>query len=141
MKSDNFAKILKHAGVSVTKPRQAIFATLLHAEKPLKNGEVAALTPSVDRASVYRTLELFATLGITQTTIRGWTPLVELAEPFKPHHHHITCEHCGRVIEIENSTLEDVLGLVATRHNFTLTEHLVELTGTCSDCRKKAASS
>ena len=135
MKSDNFAKILKSSGVSVTKARQAIFQTLLVAKEPLKNGEVARLTPNVDRASVYRTLELFARLGITQTTIRGWTPLVELAEPFKPHHHHITCEQCGKVVEIENSMLEDVLGLIATRHDFTLAEHIVELTGKCSDCK------
>ena len=137
MNSDihHFTDILKLHNVSVTAARTAIFQTLLHAEEPLKNGEVARRTPNVDRASVYRTLELFATLGITETIIRGWTPLTELAEPFKPHHHHIICDTCGAVEEIENDTLEDVLSLVASRHNFKLKKHVVELTGVCRRCQ------
>lgn len=134
--SAQFETKLRENGVSVTTTRRAIFNTLLAADQPLKNGEVARRTPSVDRASVYRTLELFATLGITETIIRGWTPLTELAEPFKPHHHHIICDICGQAEEIENDTLEDVLTLVASRHDFTLTKHIVELTGTCSTCRQ-----
>ena len=137
MHSDKFIQILKDSGVSVTKVRQAIFMALSEADKPLKNGQVAALVPSVDRASVYRTLELFAQLGITTTTIRGWTPFTELAEPFKQHHHHIICEQCGKVVEIENDTLEDVLNIVAGRHDFSLKKHIVELTGLCKDCQSK----
>ncbi len=132
----SFIQILKDNNVSVTATRRAIFETLLDADTPLKNGEIARSTPTVDKASVYRTLELFSQLGITETIIRGWTPLTELAEPFKAHHHHIICEQCGRVVEIENNTLEDVLSLVAARHNFTLSKHLVELTGTCKNCQK-----
>ena len=132
-----FATILKNHKVSVTAARTAIFDTLINSHEPLKNGEIVRRTPSVDRASVYRTLELFNELGITETIIRGWTPLTELAEPFKAHHHHIICDECGRAEEIENDTLEDVLGLVASRHNFTLKRHIVELTGTCERCSKK----
>lgn len=135
MQNDKFVTILKEAGVSVTSVRRTIFEALSDADKPLKNGEVAALVPTVDRASVYRTLELFAKLGITVTIVRGWTPFTELAEPFKTHHHHIVCEQCGRVVEIENDTLEDVLGLIAKRHDFALTKHTVELTGLCANCR------
>lgn len=138
MSIDYFSSILKADHLSVTSSRKAIFETLLTAEKPLKNGEIAKRTSSVDRTSVYRTLELFAKLGITQTTIRGWTPLTELAEPFKPHHHHITCDNCGRVVEIENETLEDVLGLVASRYDFALSGHMVELSGLCKNCRTTA---
>lgn len=137
MQNDKFATILKDSNVSVTSVRRAIFNALGEADKPLKNGEIAALVPSVDRASVYRTLELFDRLGLTTTITRGWTPFTELAEPFKAHHHHIVCESCGKVVEIENDTLEDVLGLIAKRHHFTLSKHIVELTGICTLCRKE----
>lgn len=137
---NRFLAILKDNNVSVTAARKAIFETLHKADEPLKNGEVARRTPNVDRASVYRTLELFSKLGITETIIRGWTPLTELAEPFKSHHHHIICERCGRVEEIENDTLEDVLGLVASRHDFALKKHVVELTGICKQCRETLAA-
>ncbi len=131
----DFEHILREAGQSVTKPRRAVFETLSHTDEPLKNGEIAKRTPQVDRASVYRTLELFATLGITTTTIRGWTPFTELAEPFRPHHHHMICEQCGRVEEIASDTLEDVLTLIASRHEFTLKSHTVELSGVCKTCQ------
>jgi Fe2+ or Zn2+ uptake regulation protein len=133
-----FDKILKNNNVSITTARAAIFNTLLNADEPLKNGDIVRRTPSVDRASVYRTLELFSKLGITQTIIKGWTPLTELAEPFKPHHHHITCESCGALEAIENDTLEDVLSLVASRHQFTLKRHVVELSGLCKMCADAA---
>jgi len=139
MSDDKFIQILKDSGVSVTKVRQAIFTALTKADKPLKNGQIAALVPMVDRASVYRTLELFSRLGITTTIVRGWIPYTELAEPFKPHHHHIICEQCGRVVEIENNTLEDVLNIVAGRYDFSLKNHVVELTGLCRDCQQKQA--
>lgn len=135
MHNDKFESILKDNNVSVTTVRRAIFNALAQADKPLKNGEITTLVPAVDRASIYRTLELFDRLGLTTTIIRGWTPFTELAEPFKAHHHHIVCEECGKVVEIENDTLEDVLGLIAKRHNFTLTKHVVELTGTCTQCQ------
>ncbi|MFZ1360877.1 MAG: Fur family transcriptional regulator [Candidatus Saccharimonadales bacterium] len=131
---DQLRGILKAHNVSVTSARTAVFSTLHRADQPLKNGEIVQLTPTVDRASVYRTLELFSSLGITETTIRGWTPFTELSEPFKPHHHHLICEGCGHVEGIENETLEDVLQLIASRHQFTLEKHLVELTGLCVRC-------
>ncbi len=111
--------------------------TLLDADVPLKNGEIAKRTPTVDRASIYRNLELFSKLGVTVTLVRGWTPYTELAEPFKAHHHHIICEVCGKVEEIESNTLEDVLNLVASRHDFLLKKHVVELTGVCRACEEQ----
>ena len=135
----DFESILKDAGQSVTKPRRAVFDTLSHADEPLKNGDIARRTPDVDRASVYRTLELFTKLGVTTTTIRGWTPFTELAEPFKPHHHHMICEQCGCVEEIASDTLEDVLTLIANRHEFSLKSHTVELSGICITCKNTAS--
>lgn len=139
MKTDTarFLQILKENNVSGTTSRKAIFETLLRADEPLKNGEVARRTPSVDRATVYRALELFRELGITETIVQGWTPLTELAEPFKSHHHHIACEQCGSIEAIENDTLEDILRLVASRHNYILKKHVVELSGVCSRCQRE----
>lgn len=132
---DKITELLRKSGVSVTATRKAIFETLKISDRPLKKGEIARLTPEVDRASVYRTLELFSKLGVTVTTIRGWTPLTELAEPFKPHHHHIICDKCGRVVEIGNDKLEILLNSVAASNDFELVSHVVELRGLCTKCK------
>lgn len=136
---EQFKIILRTNNVSVTSARIAVFATLQAASQPLRTGEIARRTPSVNRASVYRTLELFTKLSITTTVIRGWTPFTELAEPFKAHHHHLICSGCRKSIAIENELLEQTLLAIATEENFTLEQHTAELFGRCADCRKLAS--
>lgn|SRR5690606_16643337 len=132
---DRFKEILRSSGASMTSARQAIFETLLRSDRPLKNGEIAQLTPSVNRASVYRTLELFDRLGITTTTSRGWTPLTELAEPFKPHHHHIHCTNCRQIEAINTPELEQLIERLARGNGYQMTSHHIELYGMCPACQ------
>lgn len=130
-----FTQILRDNSISVTAARLAIFRTLLKSDKPLKNGEVASQTPSVNRASVYRALDLFDRLGITTTLIRGWTPFVELTDPFKPHHHHLLCEKCDAVTVITSDEMERLIHQLAERHSFTPSSHHFEVKGTCHNCQ------
>lgn len=132
---DRFREILRSSGASVTRARRAIFETLLRSDRPLKNGEIASLTPSVNRASVYRTLEIFDRLGITTTTRRGWTPLTELAEPFKPHHHHLHCTNCQEIIAINTPELERLIEKLARSNSYQMTSHHIELYGVCPACQ------
>lgn len=127
--------ILSKNNASYTRPREAIFQVLQTADQPIKPSDIARLTPDIDRASVYRTLELFSQLGVTATILRGWIPYVELAEPFRTHHHHFECSHCGNFIEIESASLEAALQSIAQVHRFSIHQHTVELTGLCESCR------
>ena len=131
-------RVLKQSGKSITGPRLSVFKALQKLDTPSKTGDIAKATAGVDRTSVYRTLELFATLGITTTVIRGWTPFTELAEPFKPHHHHLVCDTCDKHQSITNPELEAVLNTIATDASFQLTAHTVELSGICASCQPTA---
>ena len=135
---DNFTQLLRTHDVNVTAARLAIFRTLLKSEAPLKNGEIASLTPSVNRASVYRTLELFDRLGVTMTFVRGWTPFIELAEPFRPHHHHLVCEKCDGVTVITSDEVEKLIHQLAKIHSFAPSSHHFEIKGLCKSCRLDA---
>ena len=132
---DQFKQLLTAHSASVTQPRLRVFETLQSAQEPMKTGEIARRTEGVNRASVYRTLELFASLGITTTIMRGWIPYTELAEPFKIHHHHAACRTCARQFEIESDILEEAVRTVAERNGFILEQHTIELAGICADCR------
>lgn len=126
--------ILAKNNASYTQPRKVIFRVLQTVDQPLKPGEIARLAHGINRASVYRTLELFSQLGVTTTILRGWIPYVELAEPFKAHHHHFECSQCGTFTEIESTALEEALQSIAQTHRFSIHQHTVELTGHCIDC-------
>lgn len=51
------------------------------------------------------------------------------------HHHHLVCGHCGATAEIDGLDLERWIESVATAADFADVEHVVELIGTCRQCR------
>lgn len=132
---DVFIKTLKQHHLSITKPRRAVFDALQH-HSSFTMAELVATCSEVDRASVYRTSELFESLGILIRIPNGWKYRLELGEAFHEHHHHATCSVCGGSIALpEDPALERRLRDLAKRRNFTLQSHQIELTGTCEACR------
>lgn len=132
---DIFEKFLRANKLSLTKPRQAVFDALQH-HKSLTMAELVAACPGVDRASVYRTSEVFESLQVIVRIPTGWKYRLELGEAFHEHHHHATCSSCGASIALpEDPALEKRLQALAKRRNFTLTTHQIELTGTCESCQ------
>lgn len=135
---EKFVSTLKAHHRSVTKTRRLIFSTLAEHESMTMSTLVTAVQDSVDRASVYRTVGLFEELGIVQRVQMGWKYRLELSDSFNPHHHHIHCSGCGRVVSLaEDSALERHIHRLAQRSGFRLTAHQLELSGLCKRCSKK----
>ncbi|HSX16730.1 MAG TPA: transcriptional repressor [Patescibacteria group bacterium] len=132
--NEEFRQLLKDHGQSVTKARLAVFNALLGKE-PLSMHELVNHVPEIDRASAYRTVELFEQLGIVQRLNTGWKYKLELSDKFAEHHHHLTCTHCGRTIPMNETELERVIDRLAQAHDFTPTAHQIEIQGLCSNCR------
>jgi Fur family transcriptional regulator, ferric uptake regulator len=131
-----FNATLKQAKKSMTEPRRLIFTHLL--QGPASIAEMAeSLAESVDRTSVYRTIELFDRLGIVNRVWHGFKDQVELSEVFIPHHHHAVCERCGTAIDIISNDLEALLSKVAKSQGFLMVEHSVEITGYCARCQMR----
>ena len=126
---------LKAAKFSATKPRVAVF-TQLATHGPLSVGALAqGLSDTVDRATVYRTVELFEKLGIVNRIWHGFKHQVELSEIFTPHHHHALCQNCGQTIDIASPELEATLAKLAKTQHFLAVSHSVELLGYCQKCQ------
>src|SRR5262245_60614382 len=125
---------LKNRRQSLTKPRQAIFAAL-HDKEPQTMQQLIAACPAVDRATVYRTVELFERLGIVQRLQIGWKYKLELTDAFSRHHHHLTCLRCGQVISFdETPELEQQLRWIAASNRFKIQSHQLEIQGLCARC-------
>ncbi len=133
-----FATALRQQGHSLTKSRQMVYEAL-QGKEPLSMHELVATCRSTDRASVYRTITLFESLGIVQRLQIGWKYKLELSDMFHAHHHHATCVVCGRMFVLpEDSNIEKQLHALAARLQFELQKHQVELEGRCSSCRSTA---
>lgn len=96
--------------------------------------ELVGKVRGVDRASVYRAVELFERLGIVQRLNAGWKYKLELTDKFAEHHHHLTCINCGRTIAMTETELEDVISRLAANHGFSPTAHQIEIQGYCDMC-------
>lgn len=128
----------RHA-LRVTTARQQVYEILNDATEPLSLVEIANQTKDIDRSSVYRTIELFARLGIVKVIVMGWKKRFELSDAFGPHHHHMRCTHCQSVHHIADSEIEQAIESVAGRYGFNVTSHQFELEGVCAQCHETQA--
>ena len=129
--------ILKRSGYSVTRPRWEVFQFLSGKEPVSVSSITKALEKSIDRASVYRTVNLFQELGIVQRHNVGWKYKIELSDAFSEHHHHLTCIRCGKITMVHEKSLELSMKNTARWYGYQMTGHQVELQGYCEDCEKK----
>ncbi len=94
---------------------------------------------SVGRASVYRILELLSELRLVQRIDVGQgVARYERHQPDGDHHHHLVCDHCGRIAPFEDPALEQAIERVSRRLSFAVDDHDVVLHGACGDCRDAA---
>ncbi len=131
---EDLKNILKSSGASVTKARLAVFEALL-GQEPLSMHDLATRCSRVDRASVYRAVELFERLGVVQRLNIGWKYKLELSDKFSAHHHHLSCINCGRTVDMNEGELEQLISKLAAGRHFKPTAHQIEIQGLCENCQ------
>jgi len=133
---DDLKAILKEKGYSLTKPRRQVFELLQNQEPQGMQVIVKRAEGLVDRATVYRTIELFEKLGIVNRLNIGWKYKIELSDIFTEHHHHFNCTNCARTYKLKaNPMLETMIDSVASQKGFSPRSHQLEVSGLCPNCR------
>lgn len=133
--TETFKELLRNNGYSLTRQRQAIFSYLLTKNQIETKQLIADLASSIDKVSIYRSINLFESLGIIQRISNGFKYKLELSDMFTTHHHHLTCAQCGKVVNINPEKLEKFLQTVAKENNFYPSSHQIEVQGLCAKCR------
>lgn len=127
--------LLKKNNLRITASRMAIVQIFKNALSPLSPIEIAKANPSIDKVSVYRTIEAFEKIGLITGVAHGWKQRYELASPFRPHHHHLLCNNCGAIEEIQSEKLEKMIHSIAAEQEFEVTGHTFEINGLCRRCK------
>jgi Fur family ferric uptake transcriptional regulator len=134
---------LQDRNFKLTRPREAVVEKILSA-KPGQHfsadelwEELRRKEAGVSRATVYRTLNLLVERKLVEEHDFGkgqkyYERLVE-----RPHHDHLICIHCGRIIEFENPEIERLQEKIARDEGFTISYHNHKIFGRCSRCGKK----
>jgi len=98
---------------------------------------VAATYPHVNISTVYRTLDLLKKLNLVYEIDLGEGRVRYHAEE-SGHHHHLVCQGCNRVIDIDEATLSELRDVLRRDYDFDAELRHVGIFGLCRECREKA---
>lgn len=133
--SIQFARTLREHGFRATFGRVALLTALKRAGKPVSVEQaVKDVRGKLDQANAYRALEAFMQAGLVRRIDLGHDHAhYELAEG--NHHHHLVCESCGKVADIEIAEDEmERAALRAARGFKSVRTHSLEFFGICNAC-------
>jgi Fur family transcriptional regulator, ferric uptake regulator len=137
---------LQRAGHRASMPRSAVLELIGRQDCVRSAHEIADELRGDGRrvgvATVYRTLELLASLNLVQRLdLGGGSARYEPALPGgEHHHHHLVCDTCGRVTPFEDPGLERAIDSLARKVDHRVGTHDVILRGTCPACAKAGAA-
>lgn len=127
---------LRDAGLRATRQRLTVLAALRERSDAVTaqdlHAELRAAREPVGLTTVYRTLTALAEAGFLDTFAREGEQAFRLCGD--QHHHHLVCEVCNAVVELESDQVENWVGSVARRHGFSVTGHRADIFGICSAC-------
>jgi Fur family ferric uptake transcriptional regulator len=137
MSRDEVDQLLVRKKLKKTAGRVAVLKALQVLGRPVKVQEIVEQLVrdkvSVDQATVYRTLEIFVREGLVeQIDFRDGKYRYELQEN---HHHHLVCNNCASVQEIEGELLSVDERKVLQDKQFLIQAHTLEFFGLCEKCR------
>jgi Fur family ferric uptake transcriptional regulator len=93
---------------------------------------------SVSRATVYRTLPLLTESGLVRE--------MDFGKDYKfydpnyaqhPHHNHIICEDCDKIVEFESKKLKQLENAISHRLGFSARSHRLQITARCEELKTR----
>ena len=130
---------LKPAGGKRSSKREQILNVFLRQEGHLSADDLFDLMRGEDqrisRATVYRTLQWMVDAGIARKVDFGEGRFRFEHSYRHPRHYHLICKSCNRSSEFLSSDIEALVDEVATARNFAASQSVVQIYGTCEECR------
>jgi len=97
--------------------------------------QIVAKYPQVNISTVYRTLELLKRLSlVTETNLGGGRVRYHSVE--KGHHHHLVCQECGAIIDLDESVLSSLKDTLRREYKFIADLRHLAILGHCANCGK-----
>ncbi len=137
--SEHVEAVLSRAGLKHGGARQRVIDLLASQGCALSAVEIedelrTQGTPA-GRASIYRVLDLLVDHGLVERiTVEQGLSRFERTDPDGEHHHHLVCDHCGRLVAFDDPGLERAIDNLSERLGMRVEHHEVVLRGACVDC-------
>jgi len=130
---------LSKQGYRLTPQRMMILSAIENSDNHISAEEiyaqVVAKYPNVNISTVYRTLELLKRLGLVTETDMG-EGRVRYHPAEKGHHHHLVCQECGAIIDLDESLLASLKSALLREYKFSADLRHLAIFGRCINCSK-----
>jgi Fur family ferric uptake transcriptional regulator len=135
---DRFREMLRSAGCRVTAQRLLLLKLLHDCEGHVGANDLyhmaRARDPRLSLSTVYRTLSKLKEVDlIRELHLDDEHHHYELVG--RGDHHHLICQRCGRVVEINGFLVDEILSHLEKEYGFRVVGMQMELLGYCADCQ------
>ncbi len=136
--SGDIVKKLTEEGYRLTPQRLMTIAAIEHSDGHISAEEIYAQVmakyPHVNISTVYRTLELLKKLGlVTETDFDEGR--VRYHPVGKGHHHHLVCQECGGITDLDEAVLTPLKDALLREYGFKADLRHLAIFGRCGKCR------
>ena len=133
--------VVRRAGGRLTVPMRVVIAILLDSDRhPTAEDLIAAVNERVEGiapSTIYRVLSRLDELGVIEHVHSGTGPaFYQLQEAS---HVHLVCNTCGTIINIPETTFNDLGKSVFAAYKFTIQPRHAALLGQCNGCSAAGA--
>jgi Fur family ferric uptake transcriptional regulator len=134
-------------GIRLTAQRRALIETIQEAKSHLDAESLLRLArkrdPNIDRATVYRTIELLKRRGMIDELdlmhLNGEKHYYEVKT--QKDHLHLACFGCGKIEEFATPTFERLKREIGEKNDFFIQAMRLEVGGLCRRCAAQRTSS
>lgn len=121
-------------GHRLTEPRRQLINVMRDLGDHFTADDLLNSSPSVGRATVFRTLRLLQDIGaLCQVMLDNGTMEYRLTSG--GHHHHIVCSRCSATSDFATCDIQNLLTELGHRMGYEVDAHRLEVYGICYRCR------
>ena len=127
---------LEARGHRVTPSRRAVIAAVLQQAGHFSVEDLLHRCRGAGRATVFRTIRLLTELSVVCRVLLDDGSLHYRLSPRPQHHHHLVCTGCGKVQDLDDCAVSDLVRELSGTSGYEIEGHWLEFYGHCAACRQ-----
>jgi len=128
----------RRRGLALTVQRRTVYQALSgrrdHPTADQVFDAVRERLPGLSRTTVYRVLDTLVEAGFARKVQHAGG--VARFDPITERHHHLVCEACGRLVDVDDAAVPALRLPQARGSGFRITDYSVSFIGLCGDCAR-----